>query len=285
MKQMIDLCAELQLSIIASCYVSGTVIVITGAGIETIEIPRPMGIAISDERIAIASNNRIIEYLWRDDGPYKVNRYYTTGPINVHEMSYESNGELIFVNTKNDCLSVCGYRDDHAMAWRPPYQADHGRHHLNGIGMRDGKPRYVSAFSDGSQPIQSAGAGVVFDIEHNAVAARGIDKPHSPRWHGGKIWICESGSQSVGTIDDGKYSALQTLPGFTRGLDFAGDRIFAGTSINKKTGHGSCSIAAIDPSTGIIDVKGDLGELGMKEIFSICAVPGTIALADLPSRA
>jgi len=48
--------------------------------------------------------------------------------------------------------------------------------------------------------------------------------PHSPRWHDGRLWVLESGSGGIGCVDPatGKYEALTVLPGFTRGLDFAG---------------------------------------------------------------
>ncbi len=56
--------------------------------------------------------------------------------------------------------------------------------------------------------------------------------PHSPRWYGGRLWVCESGSGTLGTVDlnTGRYEPVAAVPGFTRGLDFVGDLAFVGLS-------------------------------------------------------
>ena len=56
--------------------------------------------------------------------------------------------------------------------------------------------------------------------------------PHSPRWHGGRLWVCESGSGTLGTVDlsTGRYEAVAAVPGFTRGIDMVGDLAFVGLS-------------------------------------------------------
>jgi uncharacterized protein (TIGR03032 family) len=49
---------------------------------------------------------------------------------------------------------------------------------------------------------------------------------------GGKLWVCESGSGTLGTVDldTGRYEPVTAVPGFTRGLDFAGNLAFVGLS-------------------------------------------------------
>ena len=61
---------------------------------------------------------------------------------------------------------------------------------------------------------------------------RGLSMPHSPRWYGGRLWVCESGAGTLGYIDPntGKYEPIAEVPGFTRGLDFAGNLAFVGLS-------------------------------------------------------
>ena len=56
--------------------------------------------------------------------------------------------------------------------------------------------------------------------------------PHSPRWHQGKLWVLESGTGSIGTVDlvAGRYEPVAEVPGFTRGLDFYGNLAFIGLS-------------------------------------------------------
>ena len=70
------------------------------------------------------------------------------------------------------------------------------------------------------------------DIASGAMLAQGLSMPHSPRWYGGRLWVCESGVGSLGFIDlkTGRYEAVASTPGFTRGLDFAGDLAFVGLS-------------------------------------------------------
>src|SRR5262249_11719444 len=74
--------------------------------------------------------------------------------------------------------------------------------------------------------------GVLMDVDSGEVITRGLSMPHSPRWHGGRLWVCESGSGTLGTVDlnSGWYEAVAAVPGFTRGLDFVGDLAFVGLS-------------------------------------------------------
>jgi len=70
------------------------------------------------------------------------------------------------------------------------------------------------------------------DVDTGEILCRGLSMPHSPRWHGGRLWVCESGSGTLGHVDlsTARYEAIATVPGFTRGLDFAGDLAFVGLS-------------------------------------------------------
>jgi uncharacterized protein (TIGR03032 family) len=56
--------------------------------------------------------------------------------------------------------------------------------------------------------------------------------PHSPRWHDGRLWVLESGKGELCTIDraTGAVETVAQLPGFTRGLAFAGPFAFVGLS-------------------------------------------------------
>jgi uncharacterized protein (TIGR03032 family) len=56
--------------------------------------------------------------------------------------------------------------------------------------------------------------------------------PHSPRLYGGKLWLLESGKGSLATVDPatGRIETVAQLPGFTRGLAFAGPIAFVGLS-------------------------------------------------------
>jgi uncharacterized protein (TIGR03032 family) len=56
--------------------------------------------------------------------------------------------------------------------------------------------------------------------------------PHSPRWYAGRFWILESGKGTIATLDlaSGRVETIAELPGFTRGLAFAGPFAFVGLS-------------------------------------------------------
>jgi hypothetical protein len=42
------------------------------------------------------------------------------------------------------------------------------------------------------------------------MVASGLSMPHSPRLHGGKLWVCESGAGTLGIVDPatGRYGVL-----------------------------------------------------------------------------
>jgi uncharacterized protein (TIGR03032 family) len=112
--------------------------------------------------------------------------------------------------------------------------------------------------------------------------------PHSPRWYDGRLWVLESGSGGIGCIDPatGKYEALTTLPGFTRGLDFCGPLAFIGLSQVRESAVFSgiaiaersleercCGVWVVNIHTGqiIAFVK---FEDAVQEIFAVQVLPG-----------
>ena len=94
--------------------------------------------------------------------------------------------------------------------------------------MVEGRPTFVTALGATDTPggwrENKAKGGVLMDVDSGEVIARGLSMPHSPRWYAGRLWVCESGSGGFGFIDldTGKYEPVTEMPGFTRGLDFAG---------------------------------------------------------------
>jgi uncharacterized protein (TIGR03032 family) len=126
-----------------------------------------------------------------------------------------------------------------APRWRPKFVSAIGpedRCHLNGLGVRDGAVRYVTALGATDTPggwrARKKDGGVLIDVAEDAVVAEGLSMPHSPRWYAGKLWVLNSGAGGLGTVDPatGKYEEVASLPGFTRGLDFVGPLAFVGLS-------------------------------------------------------
>lgn len=72
--------------------------------------------------------------------------------------------------------------------------------------------------------------GVVFSGATREAIARGLTRPHSARLHNQRIWVDNSGYGEFGVVEDGKFSAVARLPGWTRGLGFHANVAFVGTS-------------------------------------------------------
>ena len=56
------------------------------------------------------------------------------------------------------------------------------------------------------------------------VLLTGIKFGESPRWHDGRLWLLDSGTGQLALIHpaDGRRQMVAELPGFARGLAFAG---------------------------------------------------------------
>ena len=106
--------------------------------------------------------------------------------------------------------------------------------------------------------------------------------PHSPRWFEGKMWVLESGKGtiSVADLDAGTVETVAELPGFTRGLLFAGGLAFVGLSQVRETAtfgglplmerldERLCGVWAVNPVTGQIAGFLRFEEL-VQEVFDV----------------
>jgi uncharacterized protein (TIGR03032 family) len=227
----------------------------------------PMGLALADggARLAIGTTLQVWEFrdvpsvarrlepAGRHDACFLPRSSHVTSNVLIHEMAYgagdvgrfskpshkKPSHELWIVNTRFSCLATLDPESSFVPRWRPPFVTElepSDRCHLNGLGMVDGKPKYVTALGEtnemgGWRPNKARG-GLLMDVDSGAILCRGLSMPHSPRWYGGRLWVCESGSGTLGTVDlqTGRYEAVAAVPGFTRGLDFAGDLAFVGLS-------------------------------------------------------
>jgi uncharacterized protein (TIGR03032 family) len=72
--------------------------------------------------------------------------------------------------------------------------------------------------------------GVIFSGETRDVVAAGLTRPHSARLRGRELWVDNSGYGEFGRVRDGRFECVARLPGWTRGLAFAGPIAFVGTS-------------------------------------------------------
>jgi uncharacterized protein (TIGR03032 family) len=165
------------------------------------------------------------------------------------------------------------------------------RCHLNGLGLRDGKIRYVTALGQSDEAAgwrkRKKDGGVVMDTTTNEILLDGLAMPHSPRWYDDKLWVLESGAGTIGHVDiaNRAYTPIAEVPGFTRGVDFCGpvafvglsqvreSAVFSGIPITERKQERTCGVWAIHIQTGQI-----LGfvkfEDAVQEIFAVRVVPG-----------
>lgn len=173
------------------------------------------------------------------DACYVPRTSYTTGFVDAHDVGLLKNGEIIFVSTRFNCLATPSSESSFTPVWTPPFITDivdEDRCHLNGLAMEDGAPRYVTAVSksntiDGWRD-RRANGGIVIDVRTNEIVCEGLSMPHSPRLYNGKLWILNSGTGELGTVNlkTKKFEPFVFCPGFLRGLSFHDKYAFVGLS-------------------------------------------------------
>jgi uncharacterized protein (TIGR03032 family) len=266
---------------------------------------RPMGLFVAGESLWMATRCQI----WRLDnllGPDQLHEggdrlfvpavSYTTGDVNAHEVVQGPDGQPIFVNTAFSCLATLSPGCSFAPTWQPPFVtklAGDDRCHLNGLALKDGLPTWATACGGSGDPSawrnHRNGGGVLIHIPSGELAATGLSMPHSPRWHGGKLWLLNSGSGELGWIEDGQFQCLCALPGFVRGLAFAGGCAVVGLSKLRSPQFtslpleerlkvegmpgGCCGLRVIDLASGEILHSLDLPE-PIDELFDVAVLPG-----------
>lgn len=307
-----DLLRELRSCLLVSTYQAGKLVILRpdGAAINTHfrSFSRPMGMAADRERLALGTHIEIAEFRNmpavaqrlqtppRHDAVYLARRGHITGAIDIHEMAWDAQGDLWFVNTLFSCLCTLDDKSSFVPRWRPrcvSHYAPEDRCHLNGLGMRDGKPRYLTALGETNTRegwrANKRDGGVLFDMEADEVVTRGLSMPHSPRWHDGRLWVLESGRGALVTIDPatGAKTDVARVPGFARGLDFAGPVAFIGLSqLRESNAFTEIPITEdnADRQSGVWVVHIGTGKTiaflkftgGVQEIFAVQALAGVL---------
>jgi uncharacterized protein (TIGR03032 family) len=175
----------------------------------------------------------------RHDAVYMARRGHITGAIDIHEMAWDADGAIWFVNTAFSCLCTLDTKSSFVPRWRPKFvshYAPEDRCHLNGLAMRNGIPRYVTALGETNTRegwrANKRDGGLIIDVTTNRVVTRGLSMPHSPRWYDNRLWVLESGRGALCTVDPktGERHDIARVPGFCRGIDFIGPVAFIGLS-------------------------------------------------------
>jgi uncharacterized protein (TIGR03032 family) len=291
---------------------------------------KPMGLAVGRGRLALGTAVDVwefrnvpavaakIEPAGKHDACFLPRAAHVTGDVQIHEMAYvgavsdrdsafqgkkeigvrdaSHSPQLWFVNTRFSCLAT--HDPDHSFApvWRPKFISQltpDDRCHLNGLGLEDGRPRWITALGQtdtaGGWRENKKSGGILIDMDSNEIVARGLSMPHSPRWHAGRLWLLESGTGSLGYVDlaSGGFEPIVQLEGFTRGLEMVGNLAFVGLSQVRETAVFSGiqiteRLAETERTCGVwvIDIERPQVlaflkfEEAVQEIFAVALLPG-----------
>lgn len=178
---------------------------------------------------------------------------------------------LRFINTRFSCVCRLDERYSFVPVWRPPFLktfAADDACHLSGLGVEDGVIRYATAHGRTAEPegwrANKTTGGVILNVPHGEAMASGLCMPHSPRVYAGRLFVLNSGLGELNVVDrkTGSLDTVIRLPGFTRGLAFAGKYAFVGLSmIREKKDFGglpieqlgeglTCGVAIVDLTAG-----------------------------------
>lgn len=306
-------------TVLVSTYQAGKVLALGSHGgqvtVSHCHFDRAMGLAVDRTRIAIGTR-RQIHFLKSTpelgpqmappgtrDGCWLPRFSFYTGNVHGHELAWGNEG-LWVCNTLFS--SLCTLHEDYSFVprWQPPFISElqaQDRCHLNGLAMENGRPRFVTAMAESNEPAgwraEKATTGCVIDVPSSQVVARGLSMPHSPRLYGGRLWVLNSGCGQLGTVDvpTGRYESVEAVPGYTRGLAFAGQFAFVGLSKIRETSifggvpiaedrHNlKCGVAVVDLQTGR-SVAAFQFFSGVEEIFAIEVIPQKNAHIQGPAR-
>ncbi len=315
----VDLLNQLNISVAVSSYQSGRLYLLGrnlegGLMVNEQYFQKAMGLHYHDKTLYMATlaniyemrnilrENEVMDNQFTDC--FMPRKTHMTGALDTHDIGVTKAGETVFVNTRYNCIATVSDVHSFKPLWKPDFVSailSEDRCHLNGMAMQDGEPRYASAISksdtiDGWRDRRASG-GIVMDIKENKIICEGLSMPHSPRVYDDEIWVLNSGTGELGTIeppkkkgDVGTFDPLCFCPGFVRGLAFHGKYAFVGLSkpryerfeglplddrLKEADSEAWCGVQVIDLNTGTcvqwFRIDGSIGEL-----YDVEIIPDTI---------
>jgi len=279
------------------------------------EFASPMGVAVQGNLMALATHSQVmilanapslaphypVENPAGYDAIFLPRVAYHTGDLRIHDIAFGA-GEIWVVNTLFSCLATLSPEFNFEPRWKPPFisnLAAEDRCHLNGLALVDGVPRFVTALGATDAAAGWRGnkvsGGVLLDVRDGRSILTGLSMPHSPRWHDGRLWMLNSGSGELCLVDpnQARHTTICVLPGFLRGLCFAGpyalvglsqirqSNIFGGLLVKERFKELLCGVAIVDlrsgQQAGMIQFTS-----GLHELFEIQFLPGIKRPAIVP---
>jgi protein O-GlcNAc transferase len=244
---------------------------------------RAMGLWCSPERLLLANKLQVWQLdqalrpgqvLDGHDALYVPRVGHTTGDLDVHDITVDARGRVLFACTGLNCIATLSERHSATPLWRPPFISKlvaEDRCHLNGLALRDGAAAFVTCISrsdviDGWRDRRQDG-GLALHVPSGEVVVDGLSMPHSPRWHRDRLWLLNSGKGELGYVEDGRFVPVVFAPGYLRGLAFHGDFAIVGLSkprektfkglplddlLARKLCDPRCGLAIVDLRSGTI---------------------------------
>ncbi len=298
-------------SLVVSTYQAGKVAMIgwNGAQVTLLmrEFDKPLGIATSGNRLLLATRNEVtifanakaLAFDFSEERPGAYDALYVprvshhTADLHTHDVAF-CGSKIYCVATRFSCLAELSDEFNFKPVWKPRFVSDlvpEDRCHLNGLAIRDGRPRYMTALGETDAPgawrERKADGGLLIDVESNEIIARGLSMPHTPRWHDGKLWVLNSGAGELLVVDpfDGRREVVCRLPGYLRGMAFVGDyavigmckirekHIFGGLPVQAANERLLCGLTVVDLRSG--ETVGQLEfTQGCEELYDVRFLAG-----------
>ena len=187
---------HLECSVLVTTYQAGRLVALRSDG-EVLNTHfrgclKPMGLAVDGPRLAIGTRTEVWEYHsnpavagkldppGRCDACFMPRNGYCTADMQIHEMAWVGD-ELIFVNTLFSCLAKRSPLYSFVPIWRPPFisaLAPEDRCHLNGLALRDGGVRYVTALGETDEAngwrANKKDGGILMEVPSGEILLKGL---------------------------------------------------------------------------------------------------------------
>jgi uncharacterized protein (TIGR03032 family) len=271
------------------------------------DFDKPLGLAAAGNRMVLATrhdlciftNTPLLAYEFLEDQPgrydalYLPRATYHTGDLHTHDVAISAE-EIIITATRFSCLARLSFDFNFVPFWKPSFVTDlvpEDRCHLNGLALYENRPKYVTALGKtdkvGGWRENKAAGGIVIDVTTDEIVSEGLSMPHSPRLYDGRLWVLNSGTGELATIDveSGWQNVVCGLPGYLRGLCFIGPyavvglsrirekHIFGGLPVQTRCERLRCGLAVVDLRSGR---EAGFFEFtaGCEEIYDVQFLPG-----------
>lgn len=260
--------------------------------------------------LAVATDAQIM-YL-REDRPepqharFVLQRSDVIGSVAPHQLFLRSNASISFVATMYNCIAQVAFDANFQPIWKPSFIDAikyEDRCHLNGMAARGDSPAFATAFSATNERSgwrdNAVGRGIVIDIAQNRIVADGLTMPHSPTLADGMLWIANSGTGEIGTVDcgSGDFTPRLFVPGYLRGLKLRNGLCFAAASkfrhermagdlsriLREHDTEARCGLFIGDPAKGKILEWFEFGG-SVSEIFDVALLENTTRVEFLGPR-